>query len=91
MAAEILDSHVHLLDPVGLTYPWLGDLTIGQQPCDAARFAADASSVTGAIVVEAGVAPGKACPPRWRPWSPASTRGPRSSTWSTCTRTRTAP
>jgi L-fuconolactonase len=60
MAAEILDSHVHLLDPVGLTYPWLGDLTIGQQPCDAARFAADASSVTGAIVVEAGVAPGKA-------------------------------
>jgi predicted TIM-barrel fold metal-dependent hydrolase len=56
MAAEILDSHVHLLDPVRLTYPWLGDLTIGQGRCGAAGFAA----VTGAIVVEAGVAPGNA-------------------------------
>lgn len=56
MAAEILDSHVHLLDPVRLTYPWLGDLTVGQARCDAA----DAASVTGAIVGEAGVAPGNA-------------------------------
>jgi predicted TIM-barrel fold metal-dependent hydrolase len=60
MAAEILDSHVHLLDPVRLTYPWLGDLTVGQGRCDAAGFAAGAASVTGAIVVEAGVAPGNA-------------------------------
>ncbi len=60
MAAQILDSHVHLLDPARLTYPWLGDLITGQQPCDAARFAAEASPVTGAIVVEAGVAPGEA-------------------------------
>ena len=30
----------------------------------------------------------RACPPRWRPWSRTSTRGPRSSTWSTCTRIR---
>lgn len=60
MAAQILDSHVHLIDPGRLTYPWLGDLITGQQPCDAARFAADASQMTGAIVVEAGVAPGDA-------------------------------
>jgi L-fuconolactonase len=60
MAAQILDSHVHLLDPVGLTYPWQGELTIGQERCDAASFAAGASPVTGAIVVEAGVAPGEA-------------------------------
>ena len=58
--AAILDSHVHLIDPARFTYPWLGDLTIGQERCDAARFAADTSPVTGAIVVEAGVAPGEA-------------------------------
>ena len=58
MAAEILDGHVRLLDPVRLTYPWLGDLTIGQGRCGAAGIAADAASVTGAMVVEAGVAPG---------------------------------
>lgn len=57
MAAEILDSHGHLLNPAGITYPWLGDLTIGRRRCDAA---ADAPSVTGAIVVEAGVGPGNA-------------------------------
>ncbi len=60
MAAEILDSHVHLLDPVRLTYPWQGDLTTGQGRRDAAGFAADAASVAAAIVVEAGAAPGNA-------------------------------
>ena len=60
MSAQILDSHVHLIDPARLTYPWLRDLAIGQQRCDAARFAADTSPVTDAIVVESGVAPGMA-------------------------------
>ena len=52
MMAEIIDSHVHLLDPGHLTYPWLAEEIL--PPSDAARYAAAAPAVTGVIVVEAG-------------------------------------
>jgi hypothetical protein len=35
MAAQMLESHVHLMDRV--RYPWWGDLTIAQQPLDVCR------------------------------------------------------
>ncbi len=53
MSPEIIDSHVHLLDPGRLTYPWLAEGAFSF-PCDAVRFTTEAPAITGAIVVEAG-------------------------------------
>ena len=53
MIPEIIDSHVHFLDPDRLTYPWLSGGGF-PRPCDVVRYAAEAPAVAGGIVVEAG-------------------------------------
>jgi L-fuconolactonase len=59
MTAQVLDTHVHLLDPAHLTYPWLHAGDPLTRPWPAALYADDAPAVTAAIIVEAGVAPGQ--------------------------------
>jgi len=60
MTAQVLDTHVHLLDPAHLTYPWLPAGGTLKRSWPAAHYAANATAVTAAIIVEAGVAPGQA-------------------------------
>jgi L-fuconolactonase len=60
MTEPVLDSHLHLIDPRCLDYPWIRAGDDLDQSWDARRFTAEALQVTGAIVVEAGVAPGQA-------------------------------
>ncbi len=50
MTAQVLDTHVHLLDPAHLTYPWLPGGDTPQRPWHAAHYAADAPGVTAAII-----------------------------------------
>jgi L-fuconolactonase len=60
MIGHVLDSHVHLIDPSRLDYPWIRAGDNLDQSWPARRFAAEALRVMAAIVVEAGVAPGQA-------------------------------
>jgi L-fuconolactonase len=60
MNGHVLDSHVHLIDPSRLDYPWIRAGDDLDQSWPAQRFAAEALHVTAAIVVEAGVARGQA-------------------------------
>jgi L-fuconolactonase len=60
MTGQVVDSHVHLIDPGRLDYPWIGVGDELDTSWDAQRFAAEALRVTAAIVVEAGVASGQA-------------------------------
>ncbi|HET7016143.1 MAG TPA: amidohydrolase family protein [Streptosporangiaceae bacterium] len=55
MTTPVLDSHVHLLDPGQMSYPWLPVGDALNQTWDAARYAAAAPCLAGVIVVEAGV------------------------------------
>ena len=55
MTGQVVDSHVHLIDPDRLDYPWIGAGDELDASWDAQRFAAEALRVTAAIVVEAGV------------------------------------
>jgi L-fuconolactonase len=55
MTGQVIDSHLHLIDPDRLDYPWIGAGGSLDQSWDAQRFAAEAHRVTAAIVVEAGV------------------------------------
>ena len=59
MTGPVLDSHLHLIDPGRLDYPWIRDGDDLDQSWDPPRFTAEALHVTAAIVVEAGVAPGQ--------------------------------
>ncbi len=59
MTAHVLDSHLHLIDPSRLDYPWIKRGDDLDQAWHPPRFAAEALHVTAAIVVEAGVAPGR--------------------------------
>ena len=60
MTWQVVDSHLHLIDPDGLDYPWIGAGNELDRLWDAQRFAAEAPRVTAAIVVEAGVESGQA-------------------------------
>ena len=60
MTGDVLDSHVHLIDPSRLDYPWIRAGDDLDQSWTARRFATEAPLVTAAIIVEAGVAPGQA-------------------------------
>jgi len=60
MTRHVVDSHVHLIDPGCLDYPWITTGDDMDQAWHAQRFAAETLHVTAAIVVEAGVAPGQA-------------------------------
>jgi L-fuconolactonase len=60
MTGHVLDSHLHLIDPFRLRYPWINRGDDLDQSWHPLRFAAEAHQVTAAIVVEAGVAPGQA-------------------------------
>jgi L-fuconolactonase len=56
----IVDAHVHLWDPTGIDYPWLGEvpsLRVPRLPADYAA-ATDGLGVTAMVVVEAAAAPG---------------------------------
>lgn len=55
MTGQVVDSHLHLIDPDCLDYPWIGAGDELDTSWDAQRFAAEALRVTAAIVVEAGV------------------------------------
>ena len=55
MTGQVVDSHLHLIDPDRLDYPWIGVGDELDTSWDAQRFAAEALRVTAAIVVEAGV------------------------------------
>ncbi len=55
MTGQVVDSHLHLIDPDRLDYPWIGVEDELDTSWDAQRFAAEALRVTAAIVVEAGV------------------------------------
>lgn len=55
MITPVLDSHVHLIEPGRLCYPWLPAGDALNRTWDAAGYAALAPGVAGAIVVEAGV------------------------------------
>jgi L-fuconolactonase len=57
MTGPVLDSHLHLIDPSHLDYPWIRTGDLLDQTWGARRFAAEALRVTAAIVVEAGAAP----------------------------------
>ncbi|MGO8958901.1 MAG: amidohydrolase family protein [Streptosporangiaceae bacterium] len=60
MTGQVVDSHLHLIDPDRLGYPWIGTRDELDTSWDAQRFAAEALRVTAAIVVEAGVESGQA-------------------------------
>jgi L-fuconolactonase len=60
VTGQVVDSHLHLIDPDRLDYPWIGTGDELDTSWDAQRFAAEALRVTAAIGVEAGVAPGHA-------------------------------
>jgi L-fuconolactonase len=60
MTGHVLDSHLHLIDPYRLHYPWITRGDDLDQAWHPPRFAAEALQVTAAIVVEAGVAPRQA-------------------------------
>jgi L-fuconolactonase len=51
---NLVDSHVHLWDPVGLQYPWLANEPALQRSFGPADLAAEARGVTGVVVVEGG-------------------------------------
>ena len=55
MTGQVVDSHLHLIDPDRLGYPWIGSGDELDASWDAQRFAAEALRATAAIVVEAGV------------------------------------
>lgn len=60
MTGSVLDSHLHLIDPCRLDYPWIKRGDDLDQLWHPRRFATEAPQVTAAIVVEAGVEPGQA-------------------------------
>jgi L-fuconolactonase len=60
MTTPIVDSHVHLIDPERLSYPWLPAGDTLHRRWDAAGYAAAAPGIAGVIVVEAGVTAGQA-------------------------------
>jgi L-fuconolactonase len=51
---QLLDTHVHLWDPVALEYPWLAGVPALQRGYGPADLDADGRGVTGVVVVEAG-------------------------------------
>lgn len=55
MTTPVLDSHVHLIDPGRMGYPWLPVGDALNRTWDAAEYTAVAPRLAGAIVVEAGV------------------------------------
>jgi hypothetical protein len=69
MTARVLDSHLHLIDPCHLDYPWIKRGDDLDQSWHPPRFAAEVLQVTAAIFVEAGVAPA-----RWVARSPGCAR-----------------
>jgi L-fuconolactonase len=60
MTAQVVDSHVHMIDPQRLNYPWLQAAEPLNRRWDAAAYAAAAPEIAGAIVVEAGAATAQA-------------------------------
>ncbi len=60
MTGQVVDSHLHLIDPDRFGYPWIGAGDELDASWDAQRFAAEALQVTAAIAVEAGVESGQA-------------------------------
>jgi L-fuconolactonase len=59
MTGQVIDTHLHLIDPDRLGYPWIRAGDELDTSWDAQRFAAEALLVTAAIVVEAGVETGQ--------------------------------
>lgn len=49
MSAPVLDSHVHLIDPERMSYPWLPADDALYQRWDAARYAAAQPAVRGIV------------------------------------------
>lgn len=58
MTAKVIDAHVHLIDPRRLDYPWLEPPL--DRPHPPAAYLGARTDPPDAIVVEAGVAPGRA-------------------------------